>query len=92
MSGLGFDMETVVSTNVQAYAGAWSSTDNLEPNQEGIFYDSFVFASPSGVQPPPSKLIPPNVNLYYVGIRTKDKGLVLAFASSSPSKVLSPLK
>lgn len=78
MSGLGFDMETVVSTNVQAYAGAWSSTDNLEPNQVGIFYDSFVFAprDVSDVPLPRSELIPSNVNLYYVGIRTKDKGLV----------------
>lgn len=73
MSGLGFDMETKVSADVQAYAGAWSSTYSLKPNRVGIFYDSFVFA-PTDISPP--EPIPGNVTLYYVGIRTKDKGLV----------------
>lgn len=85
MSGLGFDMETLVSADVQAHAGAWSSTYSLEPNRVGIFYDSFVFA-PTDVPLPPSELIPSNVNLYYVGIRTKDKGLVQISYSEDEDK------
>ena len=88
MSGLGFDMETLVSADVQAHAGAWSSTYSLKPNRVGIFYDSFVFAprDVSDVPLPPSELIPSNINLYYVGIRTKDKGLVQVSYSEDGDK------